>query len=267
MKWNILINQRMAIALGLKNTTDAIILGMICDCHSWAEPQVIENTVYYWTARQEFVRQLPILGLKEDTVYRYLKNLEKLGIIEYKKLGKKDCVRLTKRGKSYYVGKKSGLDEATISEKYPSKHGKKSEIDPEKYPTYSLIKNHSTINDSSSSLPPPFGEDEEEGVISTELVPNDPYSSIPSEGMDGLPNEVIISGIEQLVKANAGDEGTYREALIREVLSGAGRTLKNIRKSHRRPRIGSNRGEPALPPGVTIFQLIEEWSNDAGGDA
>lgn len=263
MKWNILINQRMAIALGLKNTTDAVILGMICDCHSWAEPQIIENTVYYWTARQEFVRQLPLLGLKEDTVYRYLKNLEKLGIIEYKKLGKKDCVRLTKRGKSYYVGKKSEYDDVTMSEKNPSILGKKSEKSSEKNPTYSSIKNYSSINDSSSSSLPSSSGDEEESVISTEIVPIDPFVAIPEEGMDGLSKNQIVAGVEWIVENFAGDKGSYRNTLIREILSGEGRTIGNIRRPATRlkhPRIGSNRGEPLLPPEVNFFDLIEEWS-------
>jgi hypothetical protein len=80
-----------------------------------------------------------------------------------------------------------------------------------------------------------------------------------------------MKGIEKLVSAYAGDEKRYRETLIHEVLSGYGRTLANIRRSlDVRPgrRIGSNRGEMLLPPGVSIFDLIEEWAhNDEGSVA
>lgn len=270
MKWTLNINQQQAVALGLKNVTEAIILGMICDCHSWAEPQIVGDSVFYWTARQEFVRQLPLLDLKDDTVYRYLRNLEKLGLIEYRKLGKKDCVRLTNIGKTYYVGKKSESEK--ISEKNPSKSGKKSEKNSEKNPIDSSIKTYSSINDSSSSsLPPLLGEEEEDGIVSSEIVPLDPYFEIPEEGMDSLSRDTIIIGVERLVSANAGDEGSYRKTLIREIMSGGGRTIRNIRNHLApvsrpdRPRIGSNRGEPSLPPGVSIFDLIEQWSGDEGG--
>ena len=146
MKWNISINQRRAIALGLKNTTEAIILGMISDCHGWAEPQIIDESIFYWIARQELVRQLPLLDLKEDTVYRYLKNLERLGLIEYKKHRKKDCVRLTKLGKSYSMGKKSASAEKIIPEKNPNKLGEKSGNYSDNNPTDTSIISYSLIS-------------------------------------------------------------------------------------------------------------------------
>lgn len=263
MKYTLNINQQQAVALGLKNATEAIIFGMICDCATWAEPVIIDSEVFYWTSRSKFVSDLPLLDLKVDTVYRYLKSLEKLGLISYKKQGVKDCVKLTKLGKSYYVGKKSESEDFTMSEKNPTKLGKKSENDSEKNPTYSSTSSYSSINHSSSSTPPPI--EEEEGVVSAELVLlDDPYFMIPDEGIDGLPRDTIIAGVEHLVSANAGDAVCYRETLIREILSGGGRTLGNIRRPRVGRRTGSNRGEPSLPPGVSIFDLIEQWSGNEG---
>lgn len=259
MKYTLNINQQQAIALGLKNATEAIIFGMICDCATWAEPVIIENEVFYWTSRTKFVNDLPLLDLKVDTVYRYLKSLEKLGLISYKKQGVKDCVKLTELGKSYYVGKKSESEDFAMSEKNPTKLGKKSENDSEKNPTYSSTSSYPSINHS-SSLPPQPIEEEEEGVMPAEVVPLDFYFEIPEEGIDGLTKEQIVAGVERIVERFAGDEKSYRARLVQEILSGGGRTLANIRRqlSPRpgKPRTGSNRAV-ALPPGVDIFETYE----------
>lgn len=134
MKYTLIINQKQALELGMKNVNQVIILGLIADAHSWAEPEIIDNVVYYWTARQKISEELPLLKLQSDSVYRHLKTLSDLGLIDYKKVGKKDCVRLTKKGKSYYVGNKSELD--VNSEINPSKFGNKSENNSEINPTY-----------------------------------------------------------------------------------------------------------------------------------
>lgn len=119
---------------------------------------------------------------------------------------------------------------------------------------------------SSSSLPPQLIDDEEEGVISAELVHIDPYYEIPEEGICGLCRDTIIAGVENLVSTNAGDAIRYRETLIREIMSGGTRTLENIRRPGVGRRICSNR-ELSLPPGVTIFELIKQWHSDEGGAA
>jgi len=134
MKYTLTINQKQALELGLTNVSQSVILGLIADAHSWAENEIIDGVVYFWTARQKIADELPLLDLKSDSVYRHLKSLEKLGLIDYIKLGKKDCVKLTKLGKSYYVGNKSEND--TNSEINPSKFGNKSENNSEINPTY-----------------------------------------------------------------------------------------------------------------------------------
>ena len=146
MKYTLTVNQKQALQLGITNINQAIILGLIADAHSWAEPEIIDGEVYYWTARQKIAEELEILNLKPDSVYRHLKSLEKLGLIDYIKSGKKDCVKLTEKGKTYYVGNKSENDEiyyvGNKSEKYenseinPTKLGNKSEFNSEINPTY-----------------------------------------------------------------------------------------------------------------------------------
>ena len=107
MKYTLTINQKQALKMGMNNINQVIILGLIADAHSWATPEMIKKEVYYWTARTKIAEELPLLKLQADSVYRHLKSLAKLGLIDYKKIGKKDCVKLTKEGKKYYVGNKS----------------------------------------------------------------------------------------------------------------------------------------------------------------
>lgn len=118
----------------------------------------------------------------------------------------------------------------------------------------------------SSSLPNQIFEDKEKRVVFSQIVLADPYSYIPEEGIGGLDRASIAEGIERLVVAYAGDEYSYRKTLIREVLSGEGRTIANIHRqlfpqpiNLSRPRIGSNRGEPLLPPEINIFDVIENF--------
>lgn len=247
MKWTILINQAQAIELGMK-MQEAIILGMICDAPSWAEPVIFKGEVFYWTSRKMISSELPLLGLKEDTIYRALRALDALGLIEYRKIGAKDCTRLTNRGKSY-LGKKS--EQIENSEKNPSKLGKKSEKNTEKNPTYPRT---SIYPETNHPLP-----DEDEEL----LIEIDPYSEIPNEGIAGLSRDSIIGGVEDMVASRASDSKSYRETLIREIAGGGNRTITNIRRllspskiNPNLPRTGANRGVPLLPPGINIFDVI-----------
>lgn len=147
MKYTLVINHEQAITLGL-NVNQALILSVISESHTWADPEIIDGEVYYWTARQKISEELKMLNLKSDTVYRNFKKLEELGLIEYIKSGKKDCIRLTKKGKSYTTKQllenntntmsdedpKNGT--VTMSDENPNKLGSSSENDSDLAPTY-----------------------------------------------------------------------------------------------------------------------------------
>lgn len=129
MKYNLHVNQAKAIELGITNINQAHIFDLLSICSVWAEPIIIDKVVYYWVARQAISDELKILNLKNDTVYRHLKFLDKLGLIEYKKSGKKDCIKITKKGKDYHSD--------TMSEMNPSYYvGNKSENNSDLNPTY-----------------------------------------------------------------------------------------------------------------------------------
>ena len=128
MKYNLHVNQHQAIELGITNINQAHIFDFLTVCAVWADPIVIDDVVYYWAARQYIADELQILDLKPDTVYRHLKSLDEIGLIEYKKSGKKDCIRITKKGKKYHSD--------TMSEINPNYYvGNKSEKNSEINPT------------------------------------------------------------------------------------------------------------------------------------
>jgi DNA-binding transcriptional ArsR family regulator len=111
MKYTLAINQKQAIELGIKNLSSAIIFDYLTTCATWADTVVINNEVYYWVARTKIIEEIPLLDLKPDSVYRHLKILSKLGLIEYKKQDKKDIIKITKLGSKYLS--------STMSEKNP----------------------------------------------------------------------------------------------------------------------------------------------------
>jgi hypothetical protein len=102
-------------------------------------------------------------------------------------------------------------------------------------------------NSSSSSSPPILEEDENE-LVGCEIVTTlDPYLEL-SEYVEELPRQIVIDGINAIAIERGGDFESYRDSLIREVRSGKGRTLTNIRArltrmnlAHEKPWIIANR--------------------------
>lgn len=152
MKYTITINQKQAVELGLTNINQIFILDLLSTASTWAKTEIIDEDVYYWVARQVISSELPVLDLKPDTVYRHLRALAENGFIEHIKKGKKDCIRLTEKGKSYYVGNKS--EKEANSEINPKKLGNKSEKNSEINPTYP----NTNINPTTKDHKPPSEE-------------------------------------------------------------------------------------------------------------
>lgn len=240
MKYDITLKQQAMIDHKL-NVTQFAILDVIATAPTWADCIVVNKEVYYWTSRTMIVEELKAFDLKFDTVYRHLMKLAANGFIDFKKIGKKDCVRLTQKSKSIfssaiknkrenpYIGKKSENSENTMSEKNPRKLGKKSEKYSEKNPTDQDTNLHPHTNDPSSSLSPPISEEDENELVGCEIITTpDPYSEL-SEYIEELPREMVIDGINAIATERGGDFEKYRDSLIREVLSNGGRTITNIR--------------------------------------
>jgi len=126
MKYNLYINQVMAVKLGMKNVNQAIIFDLLTNASTWAEPIRIDEKLYWWVSRQYICRQLELLSMRPDTAYRHLKGLAELKLIDYQKEGKKDCIAITELGRSY-IGNKS------------EKARKEIRKDSEKNPTYNTF--------------------------------------------------------------------------------------------------------------------------------
>lgn len=145
MKYNITINQKQAVKMGITNINQLIIFDLLANASVWADPIIIEDRVYYFVARQKVMEELPLLGLKSDTIYRHLKGLNDLGLIDYKKEGKKDCVKVTELGKSYFsTSKNSEID--------PNKLGNRSEKHSEIDPTYNNTRAYNNYKTNTNTL-------------------------------------------------------------------------------------------------------------------
>jgi hypothetical protein len=94
-------------------------------------------------------------------------------------------------------------------------------------------------NTSSSS--PPISEEDENELVGCEIVTTpDPYSELP-ENVEELPRQIVIDGINAIAIERGGDFEKYRDSLIREVLSGKGRTIANIRTRITRVNLASEK--------------------------
>lgn len=232
MKWILTVNQRQAKELGIKNINQALILSMICECHTWAEPIIVDGEVYYWASRTRIADELEMLELKDDTIYRHLKTLAELGLIEYKKSGKKDCVRLTKKGKTYYVGNESEKVKTTMSEMNPNNY-ENSEIDPKKlgfkseknsdsFPTYpdTRIIQETKNNSSSSSESKCVQEIEEEDDKNNLVIPS---------SLDSVPVQFIMGFIQDKASApHVKNFARYQKSVLKKIKDGDEETITNI---------------------------------------
>ena len=101
MKYNLHVNQEKAIELGIKDINQAHIFDLLTTASTCAGTEVVDGTVYYCVSTEAICSELLLLGLKPDIVYRHLKELAELGLIDYIKVGKKDCIRITGFGGTY----------------------------------------------------------------------------------------------------------------------------------------------------------------------
>ncbi|MDD4883061.1 hypothetical protein [Sulfuricurvum sp.] len=111
-------------------------------------------------------------------------------------------------------------------------------------------------NNSSSSSPPKM-----ENVT----VIFDAYSTLPEE-IEGLPRSIVIEEVEAIAKERGGDFEKYRESLVKEILSGGGRTITNIRI--RRSRISKREQGEKVQAALqehgyaNIFDYLEDLGHE-----
>lgn len=138
MQFTIYINQPRATEWGL-NLQQATLFAFLYELPSWATCHIIDGVSYYRIAYNKIISELPILSQHKDTIYRHMKALANLGIIEVQQQGADILVRVTGKGA---VWNRDGAGDPALgnksegSEKNPSNLGKISDPTSEKNPTY-----------------------------------------------------------------------------------------------------------------------------------
>ena len=131
MKYTILIDNVTANRWSL-NIQESYVFAWIYNLPSWAKRYTIDGVDYYFGSRHLAIKELPLLTSKPDTMYRYYKKLEEHGLIKLSKVGSKDVVSITDKGKKWN-SKDSQI--GVGSENNPSEVGKSSDNKSENNPT------------------------------------------------------------------------------------------------------------------------------------
>lgn len=151
MKFTILgFSQAKSVELGL-NVNDLLILRWFVDYLGTGKMKTkkFDGVTYYWVDYSGVIEELPILyKTKPDTIYRTLKAMTKVGVLEHKTLKQGGTWSYYKLGKNYFpLISDSDTSDGNKSEGVGNKsdgNGKKSDGNGKK----SRTKNPSTINPS-----------------------------------------------------------------------------------------------------------------------
>ena len=100
MRFNTSINNVKCLEWGI-NANQGALFDLLYQASSWADTVILDNEVYYHVSRNLVIEELPLYYDKPDTVYRHLKDLDKKGLIVYRKEGKNDIMKLTEKGKEW----------------------------------------------------------------------------------------------------------------------------------------------------------------------
>ena len=141
MKCNICgFSQKQLINYGLDDR-DALILRYFIDFKDTKNMirKIINNECYYWFKYSAVVNELPILKLKKDTIYRRMKKMCRVGILEHKTVKGKGTYSFFKPGPKYFdIISSSDLNPSGIG----FKSGAPTDLNPEQKIT--LLIDHST---------------------------------------------------------------------------------------------------------------------------
>lgn len=148
MRYYTTINNLKATEWGL-TIQQAYLFSWFYELPSWANKVMIENEIFYFASKNKAVEELPILTYKMDTMYRYYRQLEDLGLVVIKKIDNKDYISLTSKAKEWNFSK------SDCSENNPSIVGNLSENNSDLNPTYN---NNNTYNNIKENKPILFSD-------------------------------------------------------------------------------------------------------------
>ncbi len=153
MRYTSTINNLKCVEWGL-TLSQAFLLDILIISDLWAKRETIDGVDYRWVSRNKVLDEIPHAYKTADTVYRSLRDLADKDVIEYKKLGKKDLIRFTEKGKEWVfcqsgfeskLGNKSELHDN--SEINPNKLGNKSDNNSDSNPTYNGTNLYNSTSD------------------------------------------------------------------------------------------------------------------------
>jgi len=238
MQYSLYINQKKATEWGL-TPQQSILFSFLYELPSWAECHIISGIPYYYITKKKILAELPLLNSKPDTVYRWIRTLSALGLINIIQQGTASLVGITQKGSSWnreasIQSKRADLGcSSEVPDRDPSLPGCASDMTSDAHPT-----NHYTNN----QITKPYHQ-----VV------------IPEKGFDGDQiNEyldLVVKPISQGKKDPQGYFETVRSRLLQHGLSS--RDLAQL-ASIRRMEIKDD-----LPPPPDIKQPIvsESWEN------
>ncbi len=183
MRYSTTINNKFSLDYGL-DIKQAYLFAWFYELPSWAESVIINGDTYFFASKTKAVSELPLLTKKVDTMYRYYKQIEKLKLIDLKKIDGKDYVKILNNQWNEW--------KSDYSDKNPNQLGKTSENNSDKNPTYNNIILDNNINNNIENIKNVFVEDFE--IIK--------------------PNQtLIITQIEKKEKSSAEKEKEYDYAV------------------------------------------------------
>jgi predicted transcriptional regulator len=184
MRFNVLINQQVAISWGL-NSQQAILFAFVYGVPSWANAHIENGEVWFNLSKTKICQELPILTDKPDTAYRMLKQLDDFGVIKINSFGNKTYIQITEKGRQW---------DDSGSEKNPIKVGEISDLGSEKNPTNKVINISSNKNTKSlaKSGEKTFSEWAKEVTEKGEkLIPDDNHIFDTAQKM-GIPDDYLF---------------------------------------------------------------------------
>jgi hypothetical protein len=127
---------------------EAYLFSWMYELPSWANSVIIEGVPFYFASKTKVEKDLPLLAVKLDTIYRYYKSLSDSGLIIIKKIDGKDYIALTEKGKSWNTSSNKNTNiQSEHSEINPNELGNKSENNSDLNPTYNYTNIDSYTND------------------------------------------------------------------------------------------------------------------------
>ena len=122
------------------NPSQGMLFAYLFNVPTWATPEQLDGQTFYFCCRSNIITDTGgTITDKPDTIYRLLKDLDKAGVIQYAKNGRKDLVRITEKGRKWSFQNSENfpnfVKQGKNSENFPGKLGKKSGLNSENFPT------------------------------------------------------------------------------------------------------------------------------------